>query len=131
LEEFFTQPRGSTLWAGIAAAVDFMIDVPRPELPQCASLVEKMNDQIAHIRYERVPGDHVSKLNAFEMDRAKGEIDRAVAKFEQNLSPEARPYWKPWVPFKLAQSDFQNRVETTTTATWTHSFTGYKKPGCP
>jgi hypothetical protein len=96
LDEFVRYNSGTA----IAAAEDFTSGWFRHEM-ETRDLVEKMNDQICHLKYGRVAGDQLDKLRAHDRDRAKAAIDRAIEKFQKNLTPEAKKLWKVREPLVI------------------------------
>jgi hypothetical protein len=101
LDEFVRYPRGTAT----AAAADFTSGSIFPYEMETRDLVEKMNDQICHLKYGRVAGDHHEKLRSHDRDRAKAAIDRAMKLFEQKLTPEAKKLWKVRQPLVIVMSD--------------------------
>ncbi|MBA5775988.1 hypothetical protein H2509_02570 [Stappia sp. F7233] len=52
-----------------------------------------INEQISHLKYERVKAPH-DKLGEYDPYNVKTAIDRARRKFECLLTPEAKAIWK-------------------------------------
>ena len=125
LDEFVRYSSGTAT----AAAADFTSGDTFPYEMETRDLVDKMNDQICHLKYGRVAGDHQDKLQFFDRDRAKAAIDRAIKLFEENLTVEAEKLWKKRQPLVMVLSKLPagSSSATTSTQTISSSFTGSKE----
>jgi hypothetical protein len=88
LIEFFKTPASDSR---TAAADHFTTEVIHYEMPS-KEMKNKINDQISHLNYDRLTD--FGKLTFDDAIRIKGQIDRAVAKFQIHLRAEARSLWQ-------------------------------------
>src|SRR6185295_8193960 len=90
LEEFFTEPPSGG--GSVASARDFT-DGFDAKL-EVDKLIAQTQFDVVHLQYER-PTTQDKKLNAFDMQRAYEAIQRAVRKFEAQMTKDANKFWKP------------------------------------
>lgn len=95
LIEFFTMPASD---GRTAAADHFTTDTIHYQMPNKAEL-KKIHDQISHLNYDRLTG--FGKLTIHDAVRIKGQIDRAIAKFQDHLTAEAAFLWQKRTPIKV------------------------------
>jgi hypothetical protein len=63
-----------------------------------------INEQVCHLKYERV-SIRDEKLGGYDLQRVKDSIDRAMMKFQDMLTPEARAVWVDRTPTVLPTHD--------------------------
>jgi len=114
LLEFLTRaPIGGP--TGVAAACDFT-GQERPTLmhAKVKPLLDEVNDQITHLRYERKTSPQ-EKLAGHRMPSVKAMIDSHIQRFEQNLQSKYKPFWSPRAPSAMvveAAGTLRNDTQT-------------------
>ena len=117
LIEFF---RGTNKSGRTAAAITFTKDQVAYVFD--TNITEFINDQICHINYNRNILSE-SKLMGSEVKRNKESIDRAVLKFQDNLTEESRGHWSIRNPAKFIPSGsfYPSATNAIESATYTSS----------
>jgi hypothetical protein len=103
LHEFFT--RNAQAEGRTACANDFTAQPIQYDFGELGNRVDEINTQISHLNYYRPVGDATEKLDYYFALRAKGAIDRAVARFQDNLRPEVAKHWKSRGPITIKVPD--------------------------
>ncbi len=62
-------------------------------------VIKKIHDQISHLNYDRLTG--FGKLTIHDAVRLKGQLDRALAMFQNHLTAEAASLWRKRTPIKV------------------------------
>jgi hypothetical protein len=97
LFEFFKQCPSSEHTRGIVSAQDLAPGYERLK-EKSENFTGRVNDQITHLRYERVSKD---KFNEYEMLRAKEAIEREFKRFQKKLiDPDYLTVWTPRLPMQ-------------------------------
>jgi len=124
VSEFMAQPRNVNA-TGVAAARDFTEEQSDMRYKLDERLINKINDQITHLRYERPPNDS-GKLNTHDMERVYAALNSVVKEFETRLSTDARDLWEQREPKQYVREStaLNTTNETTSVKTTIGGFPG-------
>jgi hypothetical protein len=123
LMEFFNKNQERTACADHFTHKRIEYPFPTVGTIDSKSLADQINDQFAHLNYDRRTSEF-EKLRIPEMHLVAGALARAVKTFELNLKPAAREIWnqrktglQPINPDLLYPQGYGTIVKTNSTAT--------------
>jgi len=100
IREFFTLSgdEGRT-----ARAKDFTVKPMDYDFEELGNNINRLHAQISHLNYDRPAGEAPGEMPGKKLDydfarRVKDAVDRAVAQFQQNLTPAAIQHWEIRTP---------------------------------
>lgn len=116
----------------VASARNFTTGFVDYDLP-FATLADEINEQICHLQYKR-HRDTEGKIGGYDMQRVKEALNRAAAKFEENLDKEAAKIWKKLpvqsirvTPYNSATNDIGVISTASLIAPYSYVITGTEK----
>jgi hypothetical protein len=116
LLEFLTHPEGEGA-TGVASARDFTDkNFSPPPKKNFESILDDVNDQITHLRYERRTSPPQAKLGGHDMTWVRRAIHSQIKRFEQHLLKQKyAPFWAPRSSSEGGSQLFTNEALNTTT----------------